>query len=165
MNIKHLVLLTLSGALLLAGCATAQKTPLQERLITTSKVYNVSFDTLWNAVINTVTGTELDIKILDKSSGLITTESASLGSFYNLNMIDYKKYVQPPFVPLATWTQAKYKLNFKLDKIAENETKLTAKFGIELYDSNATNAWHRTESKGVFEQELFRIIDEKLSVK
>lgn len=103
----------------LTGCATGQVawSP-EQREVNTTKLYEKDYDSVFDAVLRTFEGRGYAIAILDKDSGIISTE--------------FK-----PTRLTAIWGKGKSKLYARLSKIDENSTKVKLNIHCEGLSENS----------------------------
>lgn len=163
-------------ALLLSGCATPALTPLKSNY---EKPYMVEinrpFDDVWSDVVDVLATKGLNIKTLDKSSGIVISEKVSfVGSITveDANGIpkDPKAYVvtswnRNELNMIITPNQAFGTWNVRVKKLSDSVTVVSANIvGLEavLSQTSLANtpilATFEAKSTGVFEKSFLELI-------
>jgi hypothetical protein len=132
--------------ILLCGCATIQPTvPIESR----HRTYTESFNKVWNIVIEMLNEDSLPISILDKDSGVISTNFVITGAW----SVTKKDSILEP--------DAKYTLNILVKKINENTTELTINPHIERW---VFNGWVDISGRDtILQDKYFSRIEGKLN--
>lgn len=146
-------LLTLLGLVLFSACATYQ--PPAKPKIDNSKTFSLSYDDTWKKIVSYATKNGMNIKTIDKSSGLIAFEksyddAASTMYLSCGNVQELSPLAQPVYSPIT--------LNITVVKNSEVSTDVNVNlFGRISFPSALKE--YQCYSNGSFEKELFCEID------
>jgi len=149
---------------MITGCAEITEllkpTPVQD-----TEVIQGSFDNVWKATISALTEMGLPIKLIDKESGLITTE------FVQLSRSEINDIASPPYFKhrwtegkyttyKPSWTEGKYNLNILATSSDENATKVKIVLHIEVFEPE--EGWEICPSRRVIEKRIFDFIKARI---
>lgn len=162
----------------LTSCASYQ--PAKEKKVENEKTFAVPFEKAWTKTIAFVSSNGMNVKTIDKSSGLISFERAydtdfnskymDCGSMVSMSKStkekeeDAKKGVKgSENLKVSDGTVS---MNFFMEKISDKETKLKINTfgkvimlgGSGLYGVKAPDQSYPCYSNGEFEKEVFNII-------
>jgi hypothetical protein len=132
-------------AALLCGCAT---TPVAPPLDTT-RVFRAPYEKVWGAVVSQISAS-YPVKLIDKSSGLITTDQFSPGSL--------GEFGYPPQVLLACWGASRATMTAFVSKIDDEHTKVRLTGHFECFEFNVSHCWYVWESRGTLENRILSTI-------
>jgi hypothetical protein len=147
--------------LLIALAISLSKVPPAPKEIVQGEVFNKSFEGVWKATVNVLSEEEYPIGVIEKESGLITTDfvifTKGLGVEREIDIVAVR-----PSIIFGTWSQGRYSLSiFVTEK--NNGTLVRVKPHIEAYENNVTNSWHVCDSRGVIEEKLLGKIEQLLA--
>ena len=128
-----LILVTLVG-----GCATTLD-PKMAPPIENSRIFNLPFDTVWNATIKYLVNSGEFITNSDKDSGFISFQS-------NLTDKEWTEYVY--FTPMLGYSHVKANINISLLEIDAIQTKVSIYTKIACVGARTV----RLTSKGILEK-------------
>jgi len=127
------------------GCATYQA-PIKKNIESTKKI-SLSFDDAWKHLVSYATKNGMNIKTIDKASGLIAFERAYDGSFT-------EQYMDcGSGDPIHLHIYSPVTLNITANKTAEKETEVSVNLFGKVNVGNV--AEYACFSNGQFEKELF----------
>jgi len=167
---KHLLLIAL---LLATGCATYL--PATEKKVENERTLAIPFDDAWGAVVSYVSSKGMNVKTIDKASGLITFERAydpSFASSYldcgrmklaSESSKDEPGKSDPKTIPVSSGNVS---LSFYFKKRSAKETTLRINLlgninrtgGMYLSGVPTPGEVNPCYSKGIYEQEAFAAI-------
>ena len=178
MNLKNLGYFF--SAIVLSACATSYKPAVQKK-IENERVFNVSFDKAWAKMVDFVSSNGMNIKTIDKASGLMTFERAYDHEF-NDNNLDCGSRSSPNSAPITNSKDEKKSgkssdlneagglitLNFFVEKMNNKETKVKINlFGRISLHGGLINGMEHTGikdfpcfSNGHFEEQVFAAIQQ-----
>jgi hypothetical protein len=164
----------------LSSCATYK--PAVETKVDNEKVINASYDKVWTKIISFVSSNGMNVKTIDKASGLVSFERAYDPSFAGKYM-DCGRMVSASEATKGGPNDSKAKeekksgemqvvgglmsMNFFVQKVSDKSTsvrinvfgKVTTPAATNLYGQpTGVAADHSCFSKGAFEQEVFAFI-------
>ncbi|MBF9263102.1 hypothetical protein I0P11_18735 [Acinetobacter baumannii] len=154
---KVLNLALVSGALFLSGCATqqvAQIAPLE-----TSRTLPYSKDKVWASTVKIVSQ-KLPIQVIEKDSGLISTQTAQLPMGFNNS--GYQNYFYQPNIFLATWGGANVRLNVIVNPESASSTNIKLDATYQALETNVTKSWMAVRSNGQAENKIIDEIEQDL---
>lgn len=163
MNKSNELFIDLILSIILLGCATVPP-PILEKEIQRDKIYNKSFDEVWNAVLDiSAQQTNIFIELSDKNSGLLSYNG-------NLSGKEINKYVsslQKGFYK-DQYKEGRVHARLTIRPVTETRTsvRINTRFeGTEygLFTTTIVNS--ALASNGTFEEEFFSMIDAKLGLK
>lgn len=123
----------------------------EKKDIASEKNFDLPFETVWSRVVSYTTKNGMNVKVIDKSSGLITFEKA------------YDPYFTQSYLDCGTFTAgaaagtSPLTLNFSIQKASDKNTSLRinlfqdALLGNGAYASKVGTCY----SKGIFERVIF----------
>lgn len=147
---------------LISGCATyaenyrkeTQRNQKQETEIVDTFTVQAPYGRTWKALVTTFAKKQYPIKMMDKESGVLTTEEIlfedNFPSFFADKEI--QRISVRPSIFMAVWKAGKYQISVFLTEKG-NQTELTLKCTIGAF--NNINGWKQCESKGVIEKEVY----------
>jgi len=152
------ILLSALTLLLFTGCVIVPEGGYTS--LPTSRTFHARFDRVWGVLVSEISTFAL-IKTIDKTSGLITTESdMSTGLMTEILL---KKYAYRPQNIMGTWDAGKALLSFFANSQGSSTTvRITARFA--GFESNVIRSWVEWPTKGVLENYLLDRIAEDLGV-
>jgi len=142
----------------LASCATV---PVDKPIISDTFVINRPFAKVWGATVATLAENSIPIKVIEKESGIITTEQIVFASGFGSDE-KIQRIAQLPYVFMSVWNSGKYYLSIYITAGEQDTTNIKITTHIEGYESNPTKRWHECFSKGVLENELHDSIVENM---
>jgi hypothetical protein len=153
---KTIQLLLLATGITLAGrAASAPQQPQR-----TSAVITAPIEKVWPVIVAEI-GSEYPIKVIEKSSGLITSDVVSLDAGYgNRNA---SKWIYPPSVVLGTWRGLRMNVQVVALEIEPGKTKVKVLCHFEAYEDNMKHAWIAAESNGSTENGLLSRVESAIS--
>ena len=118
-------------------------------------IVNSSFDKVWKALVETLAEKSYPIKAIEKESGILTTDIMIFQDIPFRFEADkeIKRISERPSVFMAVWDTVKYSLNIFVSEIDKNTIKL--KIGLSIEAHNNINGWHKCQSRGVIEKEIY----------
>lgn len=161
-----------------SSCITTQVTPHEPFLFknpnSNSLIIDRSLDDVWNSVVDFFAGNNLNIKIIDKSSGLIISERSYFPSEYvTSNIPKETSYMAVQFNKIfkadGTGMRCSAEWNVRVTKIDDNKTLVVINIGNPIVELNmfkgSYTVWERSElqsaSTGNFEKFIFSNIVKK----
>lgn len=137
-----------------AGCATPQQGPNLDSL-SNSMTFNASKDEVWPLVVAEI-GMRYPVRVVEKDSGLITTDFANINVGYNNAQM--KNYANPPRTLLATWNGMRVTLSTLVTEPepGKSQVKINAKY--EAFEDNVYRAWLACQSNGGLENDILKRI-------
>lgn len=157
MKNNGLLFALLITAVLIVGCATVPKTPLQSQR--TSAVITAPKDEIWPLLVSEV-GLNYPVQAIEKESGLITTQFVQMPVGYN-NM-HMKRYVFPPGGFLATWAGLRMSMRIMAIESEPGKTMVTINAHYEAFENNVSKSWIVARSNGSVENQILARIEQKL---
>jgi hypothetical protein len=154
------------SCLLLLGCSTYKVA--KETKIDNEKTFEMSYESIWPKIISYVSSNGMNVKTIDKASGLITFEKAYAPA--SLKYLDCGSMVSPNSKTESGLDTDKISggtvsMNFFVEKISEKSTRVRINiFGKIIFAGVATlygyipGREERCYSTGVFEKEVFEVI-------
>ena len=139
--------------ILIAGCVTAPKKPLQPKV--TEKTYNYPKKNVWKTLITVLVEMGAGIETMDKESGLLSTGEVGIPTKKGREIV-----ILPSFhlVAMTVFYEANYQLNILVSAVNNMQTKVNIKPGIRM----KSEGWFVFESNGTLESEIFAMVDNKL---
>ncbi|MGA6994457.1 MAG: hypothetical protein WBX50_11250 [Candidatus Deferrimicrobiaceae bacterium] len=147
----------------LGGCATyPQKNFLSQA------TYGKGYDDVWETVVGTLNGMNMNIKTLEKTSGKIEVEGPDL---------ELRKYVLGRYDSLYCYCVLPHQRNdlrklvgnyaIALTRDSDNRTSviIDATFLASVYEGEIFSGWLRCPSKGIFEPFLLKQVESQLSAR
>jgi len=141
------------------GCASipppAPTEPIQDTFIIAGNLSEV-----WTVILDSLTTLSIPIRVIEKESGLISTDMVIFASGYNcLKTID--EYAVHPTIILDVWDSGRLSLNIIAIQKEEGLTQIKIVPHIETFESNVTKSWHICQSRGTFERNFATAIQSK----
>lgn len=137
---------------ILTGCMS--QPVIQQPALQTDRVLHYSASKVWASTVKAVSQ-RFPIQIIEKDSGLINTQTATIPiGFDNSN---YASYYYKPNLFLATWGGANIRLNVLVIPEDDNNTKLKINATYQALETNVMKSWIVVRSNG---QEENRLLDE-----
>lgn len=150
--------LLMFAVVFLFGCATAQ---IATGPVVDTFVVDRPFAETWAASVAVFAERSLQIKAIEKDSGLITTEHRVYATGYGADKKIKAMSVRPSRL-LAMWDAGRYSVTLYASPESATSTKIKITAHMEAFDSNDTRAWHPCKSRGIIEGEIYAAITEKL---
>lgn len=140
----------------LSGCSTYKPAAFKD--VENEKLFNVSYETAWSRIVSYASSNGMNIKTIDKSSGLIAFERAGDSNFSNLHL-----NCGSGSTGLVVGAYAPVTLNMFVQKSSESQTKVKVNlFGhISFSGMYNTHVTHPCYSRGSFENEIFCAVEGK----
>ena len=135
----------------LCSCYAAPKPETFEK----SRISSRSFDDVWRAAIAVVTEEEWPIQVIEKESGIITTDFVIMGGNVHED-IDCGKSMYGTEIRLIA-DRVRCKLSIHITRVGES-TQLRLNTHIEAY----YEGWQNCNSTGAIEAQIFEMIDAEL---
>ena len=128
--------------LLMVGCATTkpERPPIEAK-----RTYHAPFDKVWAATVG-ILSEDYPVKVIEKSSGLISTEFVS-GSVLT--------YGYAPSVFLGTWSSGRHRVTALVKKVDDQNAEVKLTVHLEAFEYNVTHTWYVWDSNGTLELLLF----------
>lgn len=148
-------IIALSVMGLVSGCAMYK--PAEKKEITSEKVIMMPFDLAWSRIVAYTTKNGMNVKVIDKNSGLITFEK-SYDLDFSTRYLDCGKFSE-----MAAQSYSPLTLNFSLQRSGDKNTLVRvnlfqdAILGNPPFIKKAGTCY----SLGTFEREIFCEIDGK----
>lgn len=151
MNTSRLLAPFVLAALLIAGCATPAPSgpplpPPRERAIISAPK-----DKVWPVLVAEIAG-NYPVQVIEKDSGLITTQFVSLPAGYN-NM-SATRWIFKPGGFLATWAGLRMNMQVMVVELEPGRTQVTIRTHYEAFENNVQKAWIVAESNGSVENSI-----------
>lgn len=150
---KFLSASTVLATLFVSGCATQAVTQ-QAPPLDTSRVLPYSKDKVWASTVKVISQ-KLPIQVIEKDSGLISTQTAQLPIGYNNS--GSQNYFYQPNIFLSTWGGANVRLNVIVNAESASSTSIKLDATYQALETNVTKSWVTARSNGQAEN---RFIDE-----
>ncbi|KAF0154225.1 MAG: hypothetical protein FD159_2645 [Syntrophaceae bacterium] len=157
MKKSRLLLVILVAMILIVGCATVPKAPLQAQR--TSAVILAQKDKVWPLLVSEV-GLNYPVQAIDKESGLLTTQFVQLP--VGFNNIYMERYVYPPSGFLATWAGLRMNMRIMAIETEPGKTMVTINAHYEAFESNVSKSWMVARSNGSVENQILTSIEQKV---
>jgi len=152
------VLLVVLGTI---GCAASRQVirgPVQDR-----QVFQAPYDKVWSATVGALADEGAPIQVVEKESGLITTQFVQFASGLNAaKQMDAYAHRPRGGGFLSIWSMGRYSLSVHVTREADSTTAVKVTPHIEAYERNVTNSWHVCDGNGGLERRLFPAISAKL---
>lgn len=159
MNKNTRWLIGIAMMLLLVSCATVPTSPPAKVRI--SGTYDKPMPEVWAAVVGIV-GMNYPIAVLEKDSGLITTNFVTVANGL-MTQRRFPMYVQKPQGPMfAVWDALRMKLSVMVTEIDTGKTQVTIKSHYEAFEKNVMKQWIVCDSNGAVESGIFDAIDQTI---
>ncbi|HFX6272261.1 hypothetical protein ACWPO0_19380 [Acinetobacter nosocomialis] len=149
---KLLSLVPALSIVFVVGCATQPVVPVQP--LETSRVLPYSKDKVWASTVKVISQ-KLPIQVIEKDSGLISTQTAQLPLGYGNS--GYQNYFYQPQIFLSTWGGANARLNVLVSPESTTSTNIKIDATYQALETNVTKSWVAARSNGQAEN---RILDE-----
>ena len=120
----------------------------------TSRVLPYSKDIVWASTVKVISE-KLPIQVIEKDSGLISTQTAQLPLGYGNS--GYQNYFYQPQIFLSTWGGANARLNVLVSPEGTTSTNIKIDATYQALETNVTKSWVAARSNGQAEN---RILDE-----
>jgi hypothetical protein len=144
--------------ILLFGCVT---TPQQHTKLPTSREFNAPMDAVWPLLVNEI-ASQYQIKVIEKQSGLLTTDFISMpAGFNNANS---QQWVYQPSVFLSTWNGLRMNLSAVATQPQTNKTVISLTAHFEAFEDNIYKQWLVCDTRGSLESGILDAINAKLDV-
>ena len=154
----HKTLIPLVIAIGLSGCATpAPKQSLPP--LQTAETFESPKFAVWPLVVEEISQ-QYPIKVIEKDSGLITTEFVSINAGFANN--NAWRYVQPPGGFLATYDGLRVTLTAIVTEVETNKTRVNLKTHYEAFEDNVSHSWKVCESNGSLESAMLQKVRSRL---
>lgn len=139
-----------------AGCATVPPPPAAK--VKVSGSYDRPAAEVWAAVVGEV-GMSYPIAVLEKDSGLITTDFVTVESGV-MTQRRFPMYIQKPQGPIfAVWDSLRLKLSVMVTPVSDTQTQVAIKAHYEAFEKNVMKQWVICQSNGAVEAGIFDSID------
>ena len=160
MRKKGFVFAILSLIVLMVGCATVPRSPLQAQR--TAVVMIAPKDKVWPLLVAEV-GMNYPVQAIEKDSGLLTTQFVQMPvGFNNMGM---ERYIFPPGGFLATWSGLRMSMQIMAIESEPGKTVVTINTHYEAFENNVSKSWIVARSNGAVENQILTSIEQKLGVK
>lgn len=150
--------LTIMSAIIISsGCAmqpVVQTPPLE-----TSRILPYSKDKVWTSTVKVVSQ-KLPIQVIEKDSGLISTQTAQLPLGYGNS--GSQNYFYQPNIFLSTWGGATTRLNVIVNPESSKSTSIKLDATYQALETNVTKSWITAASNGQFENKIIDEIEQDL---
>lgn len=158
MKISIPLFLGLTLVAFLSGCETAPQAPPQPER--TSAIFNSSKDRVWPLLVTQV-GLDYPVRVIEKESGLISTDWVTLPAGFN-NMYA-KQWIYPINALFPTWNGLRMNMKVVVVQTEPQKTSVTINCHYEAYENNAQNAWLVGDSNGSIENSILSKIESQLA--
>lgn len=144
--------------ILLSGCATMSSAPIQQQR--TSAVILAPKDKVWPVLV-TVVAANYPIHVVEKDSGLLTTQSVAMPvGFNNAGM---NNYILPPGGFLSTWEGLRMNMQIVVIESEPGKTMVNITTHYEAFESNVSNSWVVVSSNGSIENQILTIVEQQVT--
>jgi hypothetical protein len=154
---KFFALTTILLVLFSTGCAT--QPVMQTAPMETSRVLPYPKDKVWASTVKIVSQ-KLPIQVIEKDSGLISTQTAQLPMGFNNT--GYQNYFYQPNVFLGTWGGANIRLNVIVNPESSTSTNIKLDATYQALETNVTKSWIAARSNGQAENKIIDEIEQDL---
>jgi hypothetical protein len=128
----------------LAGCVTTPQQP----PLSTDQTFDAPKSVVWPLLISEVS-LNYPVKVVEKESGLLTTDFVSLPAGYG-NM-DMGRWVYSPGVFLGTYDGLRMNLTALVTEPEPGKTHVVIRTHYEAFENNVTKSWIVCQSNGSLE--------------
>ena len=154
------IFVILAVMVLMVGCATVPKAPLQEQR--TSALIPAPKEKVWPLLVAEV-GLNYPVQTIEKDSGLLTTQFVQMSvGFDNMGM---ERYIFPPGGFLATWAGLRMSMRIMAIESEPGKTMVTINAHYEAFEDNVSKSWRVARSNGAVENQILTSIEQKLGLK
>ena len=154
------IFVILAVMVLMVGCATVPKAPLQAQR--TSALIPAPKEKVWPLLVAEV-GLNYPVQAIEKDSGLLTTQFVQMPvGFNNMGM---ERYIFPPGGFLATWAGLRMSMRIMAIEAEPGETMVTINTHYEAFEDNVSKSWLVARSNGAVENRILTSIEQKLGLK
>ena len=113
---------------------------------------------VWAATVHEVTN-RAPLKIIDRDSGTISTDTASIDiGFNNRGMSQYVTKLRGLAGALATWDGLQVRLNVQVHEDTNNSSTVTVNAQFRAFENNAQHRWIDMSSNGMLEGQILNSI-------
>ncbi len=154
------IFVILAVMVLMVGCATVPKAPLQAQR--TSALIPAPKERVWPLLVAEV-GLNYPVQAIEKDSGLLSTQFVQMPvGFNNRGM---KRYIFPPGGFLATWAGLRMSMRIMAIESEPGKTMVTINAHYEAFEDNVSKSWRVARSNGAVENQILTSIEQKLGLK
>ena len=157
MKKKAFLFVTFATMVLMIGCATVPRAPLQAQR--TSSVILASKDKVWPLLVAEV-GLNYPVQAIEKESGLLTTQFIQMPVGFNNSGME--RYVFPPGGFLATWAGLRMTMRIMAIESEPGKTMVTINAHYEAFENNVLKSWIVARSNGSVENQILTSVEQKL---
>jgi hypothetical protein len=144
----------------LVGCATNQDQP--QVSLPTSKTYDAPKGKIWPLIVARI-AENYPVKVIEKDSGLITTEFVAMQ--VGVNNRGAEKFIIKPRVSIfSTWGGLRMNMSVLVSEPENGKTLVTFHTHYEAFEDNLTHSWMICDSTGYLENDILESISAKLPV-
>lgn len=157
MKLNKAFQLVILASFVLSGCATQpiiQSPPLE-----TSRIFPYNKDKVWASTVKIISQ-KLPIQVIEKDSGLITTQNAQLP--LGFNNTGYQNYFYQPNIFLSTWGGANARLNIFINPESSTSTSIKLDATYQALETNVSKSWINVKSNGQLENKIINEIEQDL---
>ena len=137
----------LATAILFTGCVTpppVEKPP-------TSRIFSLPKDKVWPQLVAQIAPL-YPIKVIEKESGLLTTDFVNMPVGYN--NAGQTQWIYSPEGFLTTWAGLRMSLTAMAVETEPGKTQVTITPHFEAFENNVSKAWQVCESNGSLENDI-----------
>lgn len=142
------LILGIASILILSGCATTPERGPAVPLLRTAATFDATVDQVWPLVVAEI-GLSYPIAVVEKDSGLITTDFVLMDAGYNNRFMT--DWVRSPGGFLAVWDGLRMKMNVMVVEVGAGQTRVSIRAHFEAYEDNARKTWVVCTSIGAVE--------------
>jgi hypothetical protein len=157
MKKKAFVFVIFATMVLMIGCATVPRAPLQAQR--TSAVILAPKDKVWPLLVAEV-GLNYPVQAIEKESGLLTTQFVQMPVGFNNSGME--QYVFPPGGFLATWAGLRMNMRIMAIESEPSNTMVTINAHYEAFENNVSKSWIVARSNGSVENQILTSVEQKL---
>ncbi|MDD3295809.1 MAG: hypothetical protein PHU64_00430 [Candidatus Omnitrophica bacterium] len=149
MNIFKIAIFGLCAFMFMTGCETMDTASKFTRPVIKKRVFDASYDVVWNAVLETVSSQGVEITAADKNKGVITFKKA-------LTNKEAKEYIAPDSRIAWYRANANGEVLIKEEDVGKITVVINMSFRGSISGSSGPLAQsHGGDTSGVFEEKVF----------
>ena len=148
----------LSVSAFFTGCQTAPQPQLNP--LRTSATFAASKEAVWPSLVSEV-GLEYPVRVIEKASGLITTDWITLPAGFNNR--DAEQWIFPIGGFLATWNGLRMNMKIMVVENEPHKTLVTINCHYEAFENNVQKTWLVGASNGAIENTILSKVEKRLA--
>lgn len=151
-------------ALFACSCAAPAQTYLPPDPLQGVQTFKATRGQVWDACVGVLAESGAPIQVVEKESGLITTQPVIMAEGYGAKpALKGAAYTPINASPFAIWESVRYTLSIHVRAVTDSTTIVRITPHVEAFDRNIGRRWYACDSNGAIEAKIFVRIGDQLA--